>query len=98
MYELALFDNIFYFEDGFVVSVWFFLVMGYVIYYLWYSNWFKNETSLTYIWKLMQTNIQSTVKIKDRDFYQNTKRLLVFNLFLQKAPSQMFDKVLNSLL
>ena len=53
-----------------------------VICYLWYSKRFENETSLTF-----QANSEA---------YSKPLTALSFKLFWQKAPSEMFCKILSS--
>ena len=69
-----------YFRFRWLFHFVFFLVK--VICYLWCSKRFKNETSLT-----LQANSEA---------YSKPLTALSFKLFWQKAPSEMFRKILSS--
>ena len=69
-----------YFRFRWLFLFVFFLVK--VICYLWFSKRFKNETSLT-----LQANSEA---------YSKPLTALSFKLFWQKAPSEMFRKILSS--
>ena len=65
MYELVLCNILFNYVLKYVLFFFFFFFFLYkVACYLWCSNWFKNETSLTYICKPIQKHIQDPVRHK----------------------------------